>query len=89
MDAAEPVPASYDIPYGALLPRDGIDLVVAGRCISAERKALASARITGTCMAMGQAAGTAAALAAQTGVPLSQLDVELLQRRLREQGQRL
>ena len=87
MDAAEPVRSSYDIPYGALLPRDGVDLIVAGRCISAERKALASARITGTCMAMGQAAGTAAALAARAAAPLWQLDIALLQRQLRQQGQ--
>jgi hypothetical protein len=63
---------------------DGI--VVAGRCISASRKALASARITGTCMAMGQAAGTAVALAAADGIPPRALDIGRLQHTLREQG---
>jgi 2-polyprenyl-6-methoxyphenol hydroxylase-like FAD-dependent oxidoreductase len=86
LDAAEHVAGSYDIPFGALLP-SGIDgLVVAGRCISAERKALASARITGTCMAMGQAAGTAAALASRQQSGLHALDTGSLRRVLREQG---
>jgi len=86
MDAAEPVAAAYDIPYRALLPAAADGIVVAGRCISASRKALASARITGTCMAMGQAAGTAAALAAASNTPLRALDVGKLQRILRDQG---
>jgi hypothetical protein len=86
MDAAEHVAAAYDIPYRALLPGTIDGIVVAGRCISASRKALASARITGTCMAMGQAAGTAAALGAATNTPLRALDVGKLQRTLREQG---
>ncbi|MEZ0169363.1 FAD-dependent oxidoreductase [Microvirga sp. TS319] len=60
--------------------------MVAGRCISAERRALASARITGTCMAMGQAAGTAAALAATQGCPMPAIDVAALQRLLKAQG---
>ncbi|VTU38307.1 putative FAD-binding dehydrogenase [Variovorax sp. PBL-H6] len=86
LDAAEHVDGGYDIPLGALLPA-GIDgLLVAGRCISAERRALASARITGTCMAMGQAAGTAAALAAREGQAPGALDIGLLQRTLKAQG---
>jgi hypothetical protein len=68
------------------LPR-GVDrLLVAGRCISASRKALASARITGTCMAMGQAAGTAAALAARSNHAPRSLDVSELRNTLRQQG---
>ena len=86
MAAAEHVDAGYDIPLGALLPAAVDGLLVAGRCISAERRALASARITGTCMAMGQAAGTAAALAAATGCAPHALDIGLLQQRLRAQG---
>lgn len=54
LDSTEHLDSGYDIPLGALLPL-GIDgLIVAGRCISAECRALARARITGTCMAMGQ-----------------------------------
>ncbi len=86
MDGTEHVPRGYDIPFGALVPDRGPNIIVAGRCISAERKALASARITGTCMAMGQAAGTAAALSARTGTPVRSLKVSELQSLLRAQG---
>lgn len=86
MDAAEHVPSGYDIPLSALIPSQGPNVIVAGRCISAERRALASARITGTCMAMGQAAGTAAALSARAGTPLRTLDPETVRTALRAQG---
>ncbi len=55
-------PAPYDIPYRALLPQKVENLLVAGRCHSATRGAHASTRVTVTAMAMGEAAGTAAAL---------------------------
>ena len=53
----------YDIPYRTLLPRTIENLLVAGRCHSATSEALASSRVTATAMGMGQAAGTAAAIA--------------------------
>ena len=56
-------PAPYDIPYRSLLPQKIENLLVAGRCHSATRGAHASTRVTVTAMAMGEAAGTAAALA--------------------------
>jgi hypothetical protein len=56
---------SYDIPLGSLLPKGLRNVVVAGRCLSASREAHGSARVMGGCMAMGQAAGTLAALATQ------------------------
>ncbi len=60
----------YDIPYRTLLPIGFENLLVAGRCHSATSEALASSRVTATAMAMGQAAGTAAALACTTqGTP--------------------
>lgn len=86
MDAAEHVPSGYDIPLSALIPSAGGNVIVAGRCISAERRALASARITGTCMAMGQAAGTAAALSATSGTAISALHPAHVQSLLRQQG---
>ena len=51
------------IPYESLLPKEIDNLIVAGRCISAEREVLGAIRIMGPSMQMGQAAGTAAALA--------------------------
>jgi hypothetical protein len=86
MDGTEHVRRAYGIPFRAFLPRNVDRLLVAGRCISAQRRALASARITGTCMAMGQAAGTAAALAARSNCGLRQLDVARLRAILIDQG---
>ena len=57
----------YGIPYRCLVPLDVDGLLVAGRCFSATHDAHASARSMATCMAMGQAAGTAAVLAAAGG----------------------
>jgi hypothetical protein len=56
-------PAPYDIPYRSLLPQHLANLIVAGRCHAATRGAHASTRVTATAMAMGEAAGIAAALA--------------------------
>lgn len=81
-----PPGASYGIPYRCLLPYGLQGIVVAGRCISATHEASASARLSPTCMALGQAAGTAAALCvAQKNTP-AQLDVNLLRQVLLDQG---
>ena len=77
---------SYDIPFGCLIPRGTSNLLVAGRCFSATREAHGSARVMGTCMAMGQAAGTAAAMSALRDEPLRQLSVSALRDRLEAQG---
>ncbi len=87
----EYIPAgdTYDIPYRCLLPLGIENLLIAGRCLSATHDAHASVRSMGQCMAMGQAAGTAAALA--VGAPGSQrtprtLPVRELQARLLADG---
>ena len=56
----------YDIPLRALLARDVDGLLLAGRCISGDFIAHASYRVTGNAVAMGEAAGAVAAVAAQT-----------------------
>jgi hypothetical protein len=53
---------TYDIPFETLVPVTGTNLLVAGRCLSAEHEAMASARVTAQCFGMGYAAGAAAAL---------------------------
>lgn len=58
----------YEIRYGCLLPSNRGGLLVAGRCISADRPALASLRVMPTCMYLGQAAGTAAAMAVERAI---------------------
>ena len=55
---------TYDIPLRCLQARDVENLFVAGRCLSASRSAMGSARVIGTCLATGEAAGTAAARSA-------------------------
>ena len=57
----------YGVPYRCLVPQKVENLLVAGRCVSASAAAAAAIRVMPPCMAMGQAAGTAAALALQSG----------------------
>lgn len=79
-------PEPYEIPYRCLLPLGVEGLVVAGRPISTTHRAHGSTRVQGTSMATGHAAGVAAALSAQSGIPLRRLDTRLLRRALVEQG---
>jgi len=57
----------YEIPYRCLVTRDVDNLLVSGRCISADHGAMSSLRVMGTCMAIGEAAGTAAAMSLDQG----------------------
>ena len=77
---------SYGIPYRCLLPQKVEGLLVAGRCLSASHEAHSSARVMGTCMGMGHAAGAAASLAAQKGITPRELDPRLLRETLLKQG---
>ena len=76
----------YEIPYRCLLPESIDNLLVAGRCISGTHQAHASYRVTGTCMAMGQAAGLAAAMAAAERKAPSQIDGGVLKKSLADRG---
>jgi hypothetical protein len=76
----------YQIPYRSLLPRGVENLLVAGRCISADPVAQSSLRVSGPCFAMGQAAGLAAAICVKEQVTPGQVDVTDLQRLLEEKG---
>ena len=68
----------YQIPFASLHAPQVENLLVAGRCISADHDALASTRVMGPSIALGQAAGTAAALAARDDRPVAAVDVEEL-----------
>jgi ribulose 1,5-bisphosphate synthetase/thiazole synthase len=74
------------LPYGSLLPQGVENLLVAGRCISAEEEAMGQLRLIPVCSATGQAAGTAAALAAHAKVTPAKLDISHLQKALASQG---
>jgi len=76
----------FDIPYRCLVPAEVDGLLVAGRCISTTHEAQGVIRNIPPCMVTGQAAGTAAALAARRGVRPRRLDVHVLREVLKEQG---
>jgi len=58
----------YEVPYGCFVPERGEGLLAAGRCLSAEHEAVASARVTAQCFSYGHAIGHAAAIAVREGV---------------------
>jgi hypothetical protein len=68
----------YTIPYRCLLPGGVDNLLVTGRCISAEPDAFASVRVIGPCMLEGQAAAVAARLLCRSGGAAADLDVDEL-----------
>lgn len=76
----------YNIPYRSLLPRGLKNLLAAGRCISVDHRVHHATKEIPPCMATGQAAGTAAAMAAAAGLGVKEISVHDLQKRLREQG---
>ncbi len=76
----------FDIPYGSLVPRELDGLVVSGRCISADYQAMAAARVMGPCLAIGEAAGTAAGMAAGANVSPRNVDVAALRSTLTKAG---
>jgi len=75
----------YGIPYRAFIPRGVEGLLVAGRPITSTWEAHMSTRNTASCMAQGQAVGTAAALAAKAGINPRQLDTAKLRETLKKQ----
>ncbi len=78
---------SYDIPYGCIVPKNLKNVHVAGRCMSGTREGNGTARVIGSVMAMGQAAGTAAAMCAADGIDdVRAVRVDKLRARLKEQG---
>jgi hypothetical protein len=80
---------SHGIPYRCLLPKGQRNLLVAGRSISTDRAVQGSTRVMPNCLAMGEAAGTAAAQAIADGNDVRGIDVSILRERLRSYGQYL
>lgn len=74
------------IPYRIIVPQKIENLLVAGRCASMTHEGQSSARVTGSCFIMGQAAGTAADLALSDSTAPRELDVPRLQARLEADG---
>ena len=76
----------FEIPFRSLIASGVSNLLVAGRCISATHEALASSRVTGTCMAIGEAAGRAAAMSVSEDVGPREIDAEKLRAELVSSG---
>jgi hypothetical protein len=74
------------VPYRALIAPTHTNILVAGRCLSADKQAFASLRVQASCMDMGQAAGTAAAMASASDVAVQNINTETLVEKLRKLG---
>jgi hypothetical protein len=84
-----PIPESRgynELPYRMLVPEGVDNLLIAGRCASMTHEGQSAARVSGACFAMGEAAGTAAALALSGNTSPRDIAVEKLQQGLKAQG---
>ncbi|MCK4375299.1 MAG: FAD-dependent oxidoreductase, partial [Candidatus Brocadiae bacterium] len=94
-DARDELPAGLfppegdwaDVPYRSLTVKGASNLLSSGRCISADHHAMGAVRVMATCMALGQAAGTAAAMAADSrGGDVRAVDTDALRAKLTADG---
>src|SRR4051794_40071798 len=84
-----PIPESRgfnELPYRMLIPNGVDNLLMAGRCASMTHDGQSAARVSGACFVMGEAAGTAAALALSGNTTPRDIAVDTLQSRLKQQG---
>lgn len=82
-------PKRYDIPFAAMCPLGCNNLITAGRCISGTHVAHSSYRVMRICMAMGQAAGAAAAIMCSTQTNTYTVDTDLIRTHLIKRGVKL
>ncbi|RKX35698.1 MAG: FAD-dependent oxidoreductase [Verrucomicrobia bacterium] len=79
----------YEIPFGCLVPRDIDNLAIGSRCISVDHGVHSSVRVMPPVCSLGQAAGTAVAMAVAGGVDVAAVDGLEVRRRLIRQGRNL
>lgn len=79
-------PTFYQIPYRSLVPVGLPNILVAGRCLDADQGAFGAVRVQVNCNQMGEAAGTAAAIACRRGIATSAVDAAELRRELAAHG---
>jgi len=79
----------YEVPYRCFVPAQGDGLLFAGRCLSAEHEAVASARVTAQCFSYGQAVGYAASIAVNEQIPSRAIDGSRIRTGLDKMGARL
>ncbi len=76
----------YEVPFGTLVPKEGCNVIVAGRCLSAEHEALASCRVTAQCFEYGRAAAIAADLSIKEKLPFREIDGIAVAERMKAGG---
>jgi hypothetical protein len=88
-----PIPESRgynQLPFRMMVPKRGPgvadNVLVAGRCASMTHEGQSAARVSGSCFVMGEAAGTAAAMALRAGIAPADVPVSALQAQLKRQG---
>ncbi|MCA1396189.1 FAD-dependent oxidoreductase [Bradyrhizobium sp. BRP56] len=79
----------YEVPYGCFVPERGEGLLVAGRCLSAEHEAVASARVTAQCFSYGHAIGHAAVIVVRDGIAPRHIDGQQVRAAVNADGARL
>jgi hypothetical protein len=84
-----PAPKPYDIPFSAMCPLGCSNLITAGRCISGTHVAHSSYRVMRICMAMGQAAGAAAAIMSNESLTTESVDPKRIRQHLIDRGVKL
>lgn len=85
-ESGRPIPPVTHIPYRIMLPRPVTNLICPGRAVSVERDVLGPLRVMAPCMAMGEAAGAAAARAVAGGIGFADVDIPTLRSQLLKQG---
>ena len=76
----------YSVPFRIMVPTRTINLLVSGRCVSADENAFSAVRVMGTTMALGEAAGIAAAIMAARRLPTTAVPIAEVREILRERG---
>ncbi|MCM8832381.1 MAG: FAD-dependent oxidoreductase [Candidatus Omnitrophica bacterium] len=75
----------FSIPYRSLVPKNSKNLIVVGRCISADHKAMSSIRVMATCIATGHAGGIAGYIALDENINVDKVDFKKIQKILENQ----
>jgi len=79
----------YEVPYLALVPAEAENIIMAGRCLSAEHRALASARVTAQCFEYGHAAAVASIISLQDNIRYREIPGESVRHKMKENGSHL
>jgi hypothetical protein len=76
----------YSVPFRIMVPAGTTNLLVSGRCVSADENAFSAVRVMGTTMALGEAAGIAAAIMAVRSLPAAAVPIAEVRETLRARG---